>query len=68
MKELVAEGLQAGVAGGVAFLHAPGQEFLGHRNKFLPSDEHLIQEARSTGHWIVDQQIVFVVGFFHDQN
>ena len=65
--ELVAEGLEAGIAGRFALLHAARQQVLRRGDKFLPADEHLLQEPRATGHRVVDQQVVLVVRLLHDQ-
>ena len=59
--ELVAEGLQAGVAGGLAALGAAGEQFLRRGDEFRPAVEHLLQQARAARHRVVDQQVELVV-------
>ena len=65
--ELVAERLQAGVAGRLAALDAAGQQLLGRGDQFLPASEHLLQQPRAARHRVVDQQVELVVGLLDEE-
>ena len=65
--ELVAEGLEAGVAGRLAALDAAGQQLLRRGDQFLPAGEHLLQQPRAARHRVVDQQVELVVGLLDEQ-
>ena len=65
--ELVAEGLEAGVAGRLAALDASGQKLPGRGDQFLPAGEHLLQQPGAARHRVVDQQVQLVVGLLDQQ-